>query len=176
MHHQLIYATVASCVALVGAVWDLRYRRIPNWLTYPAMVAGLVLHLVLDRWSGLAQSAGGLLIGGGLFLAFFLIRALGGGDVKLMAAVCAWVGSNLALPVVLACALAGGFMAIVLMIQHRRVSQTLKNVGSIISHHAHSGINPHPSLNIDNETTLRMPYGLAIAAGAAYALSTVLTR
>src|SRR5207302_1599656 len=84
----------AVLVALVGAVTDVRSARIPNRLTYTALLAALPLRTALLGLSGLKSGAIGMLVAGGLFLLLYMLGAMGGGDMKLMAAVGAWVGSK----------------------------------------------------------------------------------
>lgn len=72
---------------------DLRSRRIPNWLNVSAFAGALIFHFALGGWSGLASSFCGFATGFGTLLVLFLIGGSGGGDVKLMGAVGAWIGA-----------------------------------------------------------------------------------
>ncbi len=83
---QFFFMT-AVAVAVAAAVSDVSTRRIPNWLTYPALLAGLLLRFSFQGWSGLRSALLGMLVAGGIFMLFYMIRAMGAGDVKLMAAV-----------------------------------------------------------------------------------------
>jgi|ERR1043166_164757 len=159
---------VAAIVALSAAFTDVKARRIPNWLTYSAMLLGLVLHSVLYGWGGLLTSAIGGLLFGGTFLFFYLIRAMGAGDVKLAAALGFIVGLGASLQVLFATALAGGAMAILFMVFSGRVIETLRNTAWIVAFHGQHGLQAHPTVNLDNPVALRMPYGLAFAAGTMY--------
>lgn len=154
--------------ATLGAVSDVRARRIPNWLTYGSLVAALACRAVLGGWHGLGQAAGGVLIGGGVFFLLFLVRGMGAGDVKLMAAVGAWAGFSKSASLLLATALAGGVLAVFYMAFYRRTGSTVANAGELLRFHLASGVKPHPELNLESEGALRMPYGLAIAAGTLY--------
>lgn len=165
----------AVIAALLGAWMDVTSRRIPNRLTYPAIVAALVVRLAFFGWHGLREGLLGLLICGGIFLLLFVVHAMGGGDVKLMAAVGAWVGYHHALVALIVCALAGGVIALGYVIVLKRYRTTLTNVGSVVKFHATSGLRQNPRLNLSTANAVRMPYGLAIAAGAVGTLlSTVL--
>jgi prepilin peptidase CpaA len=73
-------------IASVGAFTDVRNRRIPNWLTYNGILLALAVRTALAGWPGLKNSFEGVVLGGGIFLLLFLLRGMGGGDVKLMAA------------------------------------------------------------------------------------------
>ena len=82
----------ALAVAVVGAVKDVRGARIPNWLTYSGLGSALAVRGVVLGWVGLKGGFAGLLLAGGIFYVLFLLGGMGGGDVKLMAAVGAWAG------------------------------------------------------------------------------------
>ena len=176
MHRDIALLIIALALAITAAVFDVQQRRIPNWLTYPGIVVGLVLRGVLFGWKGLASAGEGLLLAGGIMLLFYLVRAMGAGDVKLMAAIGALVGPGHAIVVLLATAICGGVMAIAYAVYRGRMWATIKNVGWVLWFHARAGLQVHPELNLDNPTALRMPYGLAIASGTLYALLLMLWR
>ena len=92
----------------------------------------------------------------------------GGGDVKLMAAVGAWVGLAQGVNVLIVSAIAGGFLAVGYMLIHKQVFETLRNTAELARHHLTSGFEPHPLLNVQQAGTLRLPYGLAVAIGTFY--------
>lgn len=108
---------------------EIRWRRIPNWLTFAMMVFGLGAGLLEGDWPGARDALVGLAVGGGVFLPFCLMGALGGGDMKLMAGVGAMVGWPLVLPALAQTCLAGGILAVVAMVWHGRVWSTLANAG-----------------------------------------------
>lgn len=170
LHHDWLFPTAALACALVGAGFDIRSRRIPNFLTLPGILLGLALHLVFGGWGqmGLAALAG--LICGVLFLIFWLAGGMGAGDVKLMTAVGAIAGMPLVPWLLILTTLAGGVMAIALALWRGRLKDTVRNVGAIALHHRIEGLTPHPQLNLANARTLRLPYALAVAAGTATTL------
>jgi len=168
MNLTQIIPALAATVAVSAAISDVKERRIPNLLTYPALAAGLLLQGMLHGWRGLLLGAGGGLLFGGTFLLFYLVRAMGAGDVKLAAALGCIVGSSAVLPVMLATALAGGALAIFFMALSGRVFETLRNTLWVAGFHVQHGLQMHPVVNLDNPTALRMPYGLAFAAGTLY--------
>ncbi len=154
--------------AIIGAVTDVRSHRIPNWLTYSGLSVALAVRGIGQGWRGLGVGLAGLLVGGGIFFLLFLVRGMGAGDVKLMAAVCAWVGFHNTLTVLIATAIAGGVLAIVYMVFFKRVIGTFKNLWTLLSFHLSSGIRPHPELNLQTSQGIRLPYGVAIALGTIY--------
>src|SRR5207245_6336069 len=165
---HIIPALLAAGVAVSAAITDATQRRIPNRLTYPAMLAGLVLQMALHGWRGLLLSAGGGLLFGGLFILFYLVRAMGAGDVKLAAALGCIIGPAASWQVMFATAVAGGTLAILVMVFTGRVLKTLRSTLAIVGFHAVHGLRTHPEVNLDNPAAVRLPYGLAFAAGTLY--------
>jgi prepilin peptidase CpaA len=168
MHSAQFISALAAAVAVAAAVTDLKERRIPNRLTYPAIVSGLLLQLALHGWTGLLLGLSGALLFGGVFMPFYLIRAIGAGDVKLATALGSIVGIGAALEVMFATALAGGVLAIFVVIGSGRMIETLRNTLWVAGFHLQHGLQTHPVVNLDNPATLRMPYALAFAAGTLY--------
>jgi len=168
MNSTQIIPALAASVAVCAAISDVKERRIPNLLTYPALVAGLLLQGILHGWRGLLASAGGGLLFGGVFLLFYLVRAMGAGDVKLAAALGCIVGSSAAFQVMFLTALAGGALAIFFMLLSGRIVETLRNTLWVAGFHLQHGLQTHPVVNLDNPGALRMPYGLAFAAGTLF--------
>jgi prepilin peptidase CpaA len=166
----------ASAIAIAAAIFDLRHRRIPNWLTYSGIVLGMGLRSYFYGWRGLGSSLTGLAVTGGVFFVLYMLHAMGAGDIKLLAAVGAFAGPKDGLVVLMATAIAGAMMGVIYALYRGRLATTLKNVGSLTSHHVRSGLQEHPELNLGKDIGLRMPYGLAIATGTLYAFSTLLWR
>ncbi len=83
---------VAVAGAFVAMVTDLRHGKIYNWLTFPLMISGWVVHAWLFGGAGLAASAGATVLGIALYLGFALVGVIGMGDVKLLGGLGAWGG------------------------------------------------------------------------------------
>lgn len=97
--------------AVAAVVEDLSRRQISNWTSGGALLSGLILHLALKGWPGLWHSLLGAAIGFGVFLIFYLLGGMGGGDVKLMAGFGALLGDKRIMPAALMAAIMGGLMA-----------------------------------------------------------------
>src|SRR5262245_61054899 len=106
------HAVVLVLVAIACA-WDLRTRRIPNFLTFGGAVAALMFASWSSGVAGLAAGAGGWLTGAALFFPMFALGGMGAGDVKLAACIGAWLGPKAAVFVALYSAIAGGVLAVV---------------------------------------------------------------
>jgi prepilin peptidase CpaA len=161
-------SAVAGAVAVSAAMIDVKERRIPNRLTYPTIIVGLVLQTAFYGWAGFVASTEGVLLFGGVFFLFYFVRAMGAGDVKLAAALGSLVGPTASFRVMFATAVAGGIIAIALMVVKGRTMETLRNTFSVAGFHAQHGLQTHPVVNLDNPTAIRMPYGVAFAAGTLY--------
>jgi prepilin peptidase CpaA len=135
-YHLLTLAPLL--LALVGAAAiDWRTRRIPNWLTFPLILSGLAQSLTAARTVSPTASALGLLLAGGLAFLMFALGAMGGGDVKLLAAIGAWVGPWAGLEVFAGSALVGMVMVLAQAAAHRRLPQLFKNSAVIAVNLAH---------------------------------------
>jgi prepilin peptidase CpaA len=167
---ELIYPATSLACAIAGAIFDLRDRRIPNYLTLPSILFGLLIHLFIGGWRGLGLSAAAGLIAGVIFLLFWLAGGMGAGDVKLITAVACIAGLSHITWLLILTALAGGVMAIGLALWSGKLKDTIMNLGALAVHHRFEGLKPHPHLNVGNARTLRLPYALAIAAGSAMTL------
>jgi prepilin peptidase CpaA len=152
----------------IAAAFDIRYRRIPNWLVLAGIIVGLAWNLSTSGWSGLGRSAEGLGLGFILYFPLYLIRARGAGDVKLLAAVGAITGPGNVLWIFLLTAVLGGIIALVLLLFRGRLRKTFFNVGWIIQDLIHFRAPYRSSDELDVTTTkgLRLPHGAMIAVGS----------
>jgi len=169
----LIFATA---VAMVGAIFDARSRRIPNQFTLAALAAGLVIRGAFEGLMGLESAIWGALLPSGILFLFFLAGGMGGGDVKLMAAVGAWVGIKYVTPVLLGAGLAGGILAIAYMVADGTVTRTIRNTVILVRHHLTLGLQPHSQIHVQNSSTTRVPFGIAIAMGTLFCAGSALLR
>jgi prepilin peptidase CpaA len=115
-------------VPATATVTDLKWRRVPNWLSLPALAAGLVLHLATGGGKGLAAALLMTAICGGIFFALYWLGGMGAGDVKLMAAVAALASFPTALYAMVYTAVAGGLIAVALLIARGRLAGTLRGM------------------------------------------------
>jgi len=163
---MIAISVLAVLIAISAAVTDVRERRIPNKLTYPAAILGVLLQAVLFGWKGLLSGVLGGVVFGGVFLLFYIIDAMGAGDVKLATALGCVVGASASVKLMFTTSVAGGVLAVIYMVRARRVIKTLCNTFAVFAFHAQRGLQTHPYVNLDNPDSIRMPYGLAFAAGA----------
>lgn len=118
---ELVPALVLTVVLLTAVNTDLRFRRIPNWLTFSTAVAGLGIAWMLSGWSGLVVSLQGAGVGLALMLLPFMLGWTGAGDVKLMVAIGAMGGPSFVFQVCLYAAIVGGLMAVVVLLRRHKL-------------------------------------------------------
>jgi prepilin peptidase CpaA len=160
MHSTIWF--LSALFALAAGVTDLRSRRIPNWLTYPAAPIGVGLHALAGGWPEAKLSVAGLALGLVLLLPFVLLRSLGGGDWKLVGALGAFLGWRHLLNVLLATLLINALMAIVLIVAKKRIWRTLRNIGRLFAALFRLHL-PEKDLTIDNPDAIKVPFGVAAA-------------
>jgi prepilin peptidase CpaA len=157
-------------VGLAACVTDLRSRRIPNVLTFGASAAAFAFWGYTGGLAGLGVSAAGWLAGCLLFLPWFLLRGMGAGDVKLLAALGAWTGPSTALWIALYAAVAGGVMAVVTTLASGYFRTMVRNLWGLLMFWRVAGVQPHPELTLATAAGPRLPYAFPITAGAVAAL------
>ena len=85
-------AAIVVVIAILAVIFDLRSRRIPNWLTLGAAAAALIYALATGGFVGLRQAVLAWTVGAAIFFPLFALRGMGAGDVKLIAGLAAWLG------------------------------------------------------------------------------------
>lgn len=155
----------ASAMGVAGwAGWlDWRIRRIPNWLTVPALLVGLTLSAVLGRWPWVKSSLEGAGIGLGVLMPFVLMRGLGAGDWKLIGALGAFLGPQRVIVVLFGTILIAGIMSVVEVIRQRKVRQTINNLWLVFVAYCTFHVNNARGLTLDNPGLLKIPFGVAAA-------------
>src|SRR5580658_7920955 len=151
----------------IAAVFDIRYRRIPNWLVLAGIVVGLAWNVSDSGWSGLLRSSEGLGLGFILYFPLYLIRARGAGEVKLLAAVGAITGWSNCVWIFLLTAVLGGVIALILLMFRGRVRHTFFNVGWMIQELLHllAPYRSNEELDVTSSKGMRLPHGAMIAVG-----------
>ena len=115
-HADVIPLIGAAAITLVAAFTDVRRFKVPNALTFPALLFGLVVSTCLGGFAGLGTSLLGAAAGFGVLVVFYALGGVGAGDVKLFAALGSWLGPALTLEVFLAAAVAAGLYALILAV------------------------------------------------------------
>jgi prepilin peptidase CpaA len=178
---DMLWPFIVTSTALGFALWagwlDWRSRRIPNWLTLPALLVGLATNTLASGWAGTKTALEGAGIGLVLLLPFVLLRGLGAGDWKLMGALGAFLGPRALVVVLFGTILIAGLMAIAEMVRRRRVKQTLTNLAILI--HAFITFRLRPQrdiISLDNPNLMTLPFGVAAAVATTLFVVAFLVR
>jgi prepilin peptidase CpaA len=155
---------------LAAVLTDVRSRRIPNLLTLPGLVAGLLWWAAEAGWAGLWTGVLGALTGAGLLFLPFALGGLGAGDVKLLALVGAFGGPSLAVQAFLAAALFGGVGSAVLLWRAGRLAATLRTIlwdclALVAPAFPFLPLPTRPVGEERRDALATLPYGVAIALG-----------
>jgi len=156
---------VALLVSFSACITDVRSRRIPNILTFGAAAAAIVFHTSTSQSAGLLKSVEGWLVGAVIFFLPFALGGLGAGDVKLLAALGAWVGPGDALWIALYAGVAGGILALVVAVSKGYLGQALSNIWLLFSHWRATGISPLREISLEGSQGPRLAYAIPIFAG-----------
>jgi prepilin peptidase CpaA len=168
----IVVTTVA--LLLAATVTDVRFRRIPNWLTFPAIAAALAIRSFSQGWSGLLLGVAGGVTAPLVLMLVRAFRRLGMGDVKLAVAVGALLGPAAGGAAMLVSAVCGGLLALAVMLRPGTAGARILSpffLGIPVLQRIYAAGPPAPG-----EATARMttvPYGVAISAGSLLTLATL---
>jgi len=160
IRHGLLF--LPALFAAIAGISDWRLRRIPNWLTVPGLLLGIVVNSAIHGWPGAKDSLLGAGLGLLLLLPFVLIRSLGAGDWKLVGALGAFLGPQHLLVVLFVTVLIAGVMALSLIIWKGRARKTLRNIGGMLAALFSLHL-PGAEVSLENPDALKVPFGVAVA-------------
>ena len=156
---------LAIVVAVVAAACDLKTRKIPNLLTFGSVAVALGLHAYSGGWPGLGLSVVGWVVGLALFFPFFALGGLGAGDVKLLAAVGAFLGPWATVWVALFTSIAGGAMAVVVALYSGYLRRAFVNRWCLVMYGRLEGARPAPEMTLATNQGPRLAYAVPVLAG-----------
>jgi prepilin peptidase CpaA len=150
-------------ILLICIITDIKYRKILNIVTLPAILFGIVFSLITSGLAGFLFSGKGFIVGLSLLLIPYLLGGMGAGDVKLMAAIGAMMGTSFVFYSFIYTALIGGIIGLIIIFKTNGFKNTIKSflfnvvflrssLGSII-------------LSNDKKSSISFPYGIAIVLG-----------
>ena len=158
--HSIVFWPTLLVLA-VATYTDLRSRRIPNWLVLPFFGIGVAVSLAWHGWHGLGQSLSGAGLGLLLFGILFLMGGMGAGDVKLCAAIGAWIGPVQTMYALVLTGLAGGAMALAWAAGGGFLGELFRHAGEL----AFGAKQERGEAVLTNPLRRKMPYAPAIALG-----------
>jgi prepilin peptidase CpaA len=163
---QLAGGAVFTLLLVAGCVTDLRSRKIPNELVLAILVTGWLFALLASHDAGraLGMSVAGTAVGFGIWILFYIVGVIGAGDVKFFAAAGAWLGPEATWRAALVAALAGGVLAIVMLLMEKRLGAVIRRIALAASSRS-LGVVPEQTV-MPGEKHRHLPYGVALAIGA----------
>ena len=173
-HVLVLFAPMVVMLALAAAI-DIRSRRIPNALVATMALGGLLQSFTAGHTVPPLQSLLGLLVGGALLLPLFALRAIGGGDVKLLAASGAWLGVKLVFQVFLLETIIGAIIVLFTCARHGRLrllwgnsmllAANIAHVNQLGAEHAAATAEAHRSIDRP------LPYAVPVLVATVIILS-----
>ena len=163
---DLLFFAVLT-ISLIATLTDLLFNKIFNWLTFPALIAGVAYSCIQFGWIGLGQSFAGVALGFLLYGWMFAVGWLGAGDVKLLMALGAWGGWHYTVEVAFLGILIGGCLSLGLLILKGRLGSFLYRMRAFLLSLFVKELEFHP-LRVD--ASLRMPFGISIGLAAIWNL------
>jgi len=169
--HPLCQALLVA-LTLAAAVFDIRTRKIPNWLVLAGLIAGFGVNVYLEKWPGLRSALLGFGLASLVYFPLYLLRGVGAGDVKLMMAVGAIVGPATWFTIFVVTSLIGGAIAVLYLLGSRGLSSALLNIGTIFGSllRLQAPYRANPELDVRNPAARRLPHAVMIALGTAVVL------
>ena len=159
---------ILMTLLIIAVVNDIRFQKIPNAMTYPAMIIGIAYHSVVNGLQGFLFSMEGIIVGIALLIAFYIMGGMGAGDVKFMGSIGAFLGPKAVFTVFIYAALIGGIYALAVLAHHGFLKAALKRYWTILRTYVLSG-NFVYIPDSQEERNLRLYYGIPIALGAVLA-------
>lgn len=151
-------------VLIICVITDLKSRKIYNKVIFPTLLLAFISHVSLGGWLSLSFALKGFSIGLAILLIPYLMGGMGAGDVKLLALIGALKGSSFVLYTSIYMAIAGGIIALFLLILHKKLLHFLKSLP-----YALNGLKYGIKISMKEEASLMTsayPYGVPIALGA----------
>lgn len=157
-----------TVVLVVAAVIDGKALRVPNWLTFPFVFAGLAFASAAGGLAGLGTALQGTVVGLALLLPLYAIGGLGAGDVKLFMGVGAWMGPQVTWGSFLVLSVVGALMAVAMVAwtgEYARHWSLFKTIaGEIMVIRDPCSLSEIAAKR--KPTMLLLPYGIPIAVGS----------
>ena len=158
-------AAIVVVIAILAVIFDLRSRRIPNWLTLGAAAAALIYALATGGFVGLRQAVLAWTVGAAIFFPLFALRGMGAGDVKLIAGLAAWLGPVEAVYLAIFASIAGGVVGVVVALSRGYLGRAFSNVWLMLTHWRVAGPRPVPGLTLQDHGVPRLAFAIPIAIG-----------
>lgn len=161
---------------ILYASWiDYAERRVPNWLNVTILLAGLAAQTMYFGVGGLGWGFAGAAVGFGVLIVPWMMHGMGAGDVKLMAAIGAWLGPWLTLWSFAAGAIIGGVVAVIMIVSTGRAVHAITNMQTIRTklRRWDTAFGEYGGARTFGNTSQLLPYGVPLTAGTIGVLLTL---
>ena len=165
MSMPILVAAPLSLFVFICTITDLRSRRIPNSLSGPALLTGVSVNWLLSGPAGLVHSLAGMLLLILLLIAPFALGGIGGGDVKMMAAVGAWLGPRLGAASVTAGVVIGGAIMVAHLARTRQLTATLQRIRNMLLSACVARSLAPLRVSASAPQAIALPYSIPLALG-----------
>jgi len=155
-------ALVLLSVTMAG-YFDLRWRRVPNWLVALTIALSLTWHGAHDGLAGVGVSFLSLLGATAALFPLFVLRGMGAGDVKFFGALGAAVTYRHAFGILVIALFVSAFMALLMVLRGRALRRTIRRIGVLLRSWLRGGHGAPPAVNIDDPAATLLPFTLAVA-------------
>ena len=162
------HVKLVSLTLIVAAWIDGRQLRVPNWITLPMVIGGLVYCMSVGGWQGLGCGLLGMCVGLLCLLPLYVVGGMGAGDVKLMAGVGAWLGWKITFYAFCVSTVVGAIMAVAMVLYRRSFRKHYANLLMILIEWLQVR-NPRELARIAADrkpSMLLLPYGIPICVGS----------
>ena len=160
--------TLVSAVLIFAAYIDGKQLKVPNWITFPMVLSGLLYHSVAHGWGGFSASLLGIGCGLLCLLPLYSIGGMGAGDVKLMAGIGAWLGAATTWNAFLVTVVVGALMAVIMVLRSGKIQHHVTQFFHI-AYEIFTIRDPKALFAIAKDrkpTMYLLPYGIPICIGS----------
>ena len=161
------HVKVVSAILILAAWIDGKELKVPNWITFPMVISGLIYSTCVGGWAGLGGGLLGMSAGLLCLLPLYAVGGMGAGDVKLMAGIGAWLGWKITVTAFCASTIVGALMAVIMVLWRRSARKHYENFLMILIEWAQV-TNPFKLAETAAERKpqmLLLPYGIPICIG-----------
>ena len=162
------HVRVVCLVLVVAAYIDGKELRVPNWITFPFVISGLLFSTWTGGWGGLGDGLLGMVVGLACLLPLYSVGGMGAGDVKLLAGVGAWLGAGVTFYAFCVSTVVGAVMAVGMVLYKKSFAKHYANFLLIFTEWMEIR-NPKELSKIAAERKSSMfllPYGIPICIGS----------
>ncbi len=165
---------IVSIVLAIAAVFDWRERRVPNWLSYSALIAGVLWQAAHGE---IATAAAGVVACGSVGVLMYVLSQLGAGDAKLLMAIGAWLGAALGLDVVLLALVGGAVIAVAMLVRAGAIGSMVRELWLCVMTLSTSGARlwvPDGKLSFPLAPVIAVSFGISVFCPSMRPISPIL--